>query len=124
MNRSVIFAVAFNVGIAGVAFAQTPGALLEQHLKPGAELFDAEGHAAGIIQEMELDGSVILREVKVPKTIPNRLYVSEDGTPNAAPENAALKVIPPGSVIWTGYGLKVNLSAAAIAALPTAASAD
>lgn len=106
MNRIVLYSLVFAAGV-GSALAQTPGEMLEQKLQPGAEIFDAHGRPIGIVTELELGGGVIVREVRPSYNAAGNKQVD------------VLRVIPPGTISWTGYGLKSNLTIEDVGKLPS-----
>ena len=118
MNRFVIFALTAGLAASSSALAATPDTL-EAHLVRNAEVFGKDGAALGIIDSVDLDGSVVIRELRLPKTAPTVLLVdADDAEASPAPEGAVLKVLPPGMLVWTGYGLRADITQAGLKNLP------
>jgi hypothetical protein len=117
MNK-ILLAV-FSMSLAGAASAQAGPDTLEAHLVRNAEVFGKDGAALGIIDSVDLDGSVVIRELRVPKTVPSVLLMdADDSEDSPPPEDAVLKVLPAGMIVWTGYGLRADITQAELKGLP------
>ena len=120
MTRYVIAGVVAAAMFAGGAYAQ-PGSF-KSHLVRNAQVFGSDGLFLGAIESTTLDGSIVIRLPQASKAGTGDSLIYDGPTPGLAATQ--LRVLPAGSVAWTGYGLKANMTEKDLPGLPTLENDD